>query len=103
MAEHAPHGSGGRIALVLPGGGARGAYEIGALSVLLPQLEQRGEELTLLCGTSVGGFNAALLASLAHLPAALQVREAVAHWRGLRRPTWSRGRSRRGCRSTSRG
>ena len=29
----------GPIALVLSGGGARGAYEIGALSVLLPALE----------------------------------------------------------------
>src|SRR5262249_17723051 len=33
----------GRVALVLPGGGARGAYEVGALSVLLPALEARGE------------------------------------------------------------
>ncbi|MBA2763334.1 MAG: patatin-like phospholipase family protein, partial [Thermoleophilaceae bacterium] len=37
-------------ALVLPGGGARGAYEVGALTVLLPALEQRGERVTLLCG-----------------------------------------------------
>jgi enoyl-CoA hydratase/carnithine racemase len=34
------------IGLVLPGGGARGAYEVGALSVLLPALEARGEELS---------------------------------------------------------
>ncbi len=85
MSEHATQARGGRVALVLPGGGARGAYEIGALSVLLPELERRGEEVTLLCGTSVGGVNAALLASLAHLPAALQVKEAVGHWRALRR------------------
>jgi predicted acylesterase/phospholipase RssA len=32
-----------RIAVVLPGGGARGAYEVGALEVLLAALEQRGE------------------------------------------------------------
>ena len=34
------------IGLVLPGGGARGAYEVGALSVLLPALEARGERHT---------------------------------------------------------
>ena len=44
---------------VLPGGGARGAYEAGALSVLLPLLEQRGEDPVILCGTSVGAINAA--------------------------------------------
>jgi NTE family protein len=74
-----------RIALVLPGGGARGAYEVGALSVLLPELERRGEEVTLLCGTSVGAINAALLGSLAHLPVAAQVELAIERWRGLER------------------
>lgn len=75
----------GKIALVLPGGGARGAYEIGALSVLLPALEARGEEVELLCGTSVGAINAALLASLAHLPVASRVALAMERWRGLTR------------------
>ena len=31
------------VGLVLSGGGARGAYEVGVVSVLLPELERRGE------------------------------------------------------------
>ena len=41
-----------RVALVLAGGGARGAYEIGALSILLPHLERRGERPDVIVGTS---------------------------------------------------
>jgi NTE family protein len=72
-----------RVALVLPGGGARGAYEVGALSVLLPELERRGEMPTIFCGTSVGAINAAFLGSVAHLPADEQVRIGLEHWRAL--------------------
>jgi len=69
-----------RVAAVLPGGGARGAYEVGALSVLLPALEVRGERVDLWCGTSVGAINAALFASLAHLPADQGAEAAVEGW-----------------------
>lgn len=75
----------GEIAVVLPGGGARGAYEVGALSVLLPVLEERGESVTVFCGTSVGAINATFLASTAHLTAKEQVEAAEALWRGIRR------------------
>jgi NTE family protein len=73
------------VAVVLPGGGARGAYEIGALSVLLPALERRGERVSIWCGTSVGAINATALASLAHLPVAEQVSETLALWSGMRK------------------
>ena len=57
---------GRRVGLVLSGGGARGAYELGVLSVLAPVLEQRGEHPRVIVGTSVGAMNAAYLAAGAH-------------------------------------
>ena len=54
--------AGGPIALVLAGGGARGAYEIGALSALLPALSP-DEQPQIVIGTSVGAINAAYLAA----------------------------------------
>jgi NTE family protein len=50
------------IALVLAGGGARGAYEAGVLSVLLPALPQ-GQRPNLIVGASVGAVNGAYLAA----------------------------------------
>jgi NTE family protein len=79
------NGEGPPVALVLPGGGARGAYEAGALAELLPALEERGERVSIFCGTSVGAINAAMLASSAHLPADEVVAGGLAHWRSLRK------------------
>jgi NTE family protein len=73
------------VAVVLPGGGARGAYEVGALTTLLPALQARGERVSIWCGTSVGAINAAALASLAHHPADKQAQQAVAPWEALRK------------------
>src|SRR3954453_15453653 len=58
------------VGLVLAGGGARGAYEVGAVSVLLPELERRGERPRILVGTSIGALNAAFLGANADRPAA---------------------------------
>jgi NTE family protein len=74
------------VALVLSGGGARGAYEIGALSVLVPELERRGELPRIVVGTSVGAFNAAFYAANAHRPAADATADALRAWREL---SWS--------------
>jgi NTE family protein len=74
-----------RVALVLPGGGARGAYEAGALSVLLPALQARGEHVSIVCGTSVGAINAALVGSLADRPHEDTARMAVERWSSVRR------------------
>src|SRR3954452_6179122 len=72
------------IAVELPGGGARGAYEAGALSGLLPALEALGERIAIACGTSVGAINVALLASVAHLPAGEQAERVLATLRAMR-------------------
>jgi NTE family protein len=68
------------VALVLAGGGARGAYEVGALSVLLPELERRGQRPRILLGTSVGALNAGFLAAQAHLPAEEAMQAARGIW-----------------------
>ncbi|MEX2193958.1 MAG: patatin-like phospholipase family protein [Thermoleophilaceae bacterium] len=72
-------------ALVLAGGGARGAYEAGALSVILPELDRRGERPGTYVGTSVGAINAAALASNHHLPAVQQVELLLDTWRVMRK------------------
>ena len=75
----------GKVGLVLAGGGARGAYEAGALSVLLPALEQRGESPRVIVGTSIGGVGCAFVAATAHLPAADVAIGAQQWWSTLRR------------------
>jgi NTE family protein len=57
----------GRHALVLSGGGARAAYQVGvlrAVSELLPDKDRN--PFPILCGTSAGSLNAAALACLAN-------------------------------------
>jgi hypothetical protein len=71
------------VALVMSGGGARGAYEIGVLSVLIPELEQRGEKPSIVVGTSVGAFNAAFVAANAHRPAAEALEDGIRYWHEL--------------------
>ncbi len=68
------------IGLVIAGGGARGAYEAGALSILLPYLEERGQRPTVLVGTSVGAMTATYLASVAHLGAPEAVAGLLDRW-----------------------
>ena len=52
-----------RIAVILSGGGARGAYEVGVLCYIFDELTRmRGAppQIDILCGTSVGAINALL-------------------------------------------
>ena len=56
-----------RVALVLDAGGARSAYQVGALEVLLPALAERGTRPRLLLGTSAGALLTGALGGTAHL------------------------------------
>jgi NTE family protein len=69
-----------RVGVVLMGGGARGAYEAGALSVLGPALERRGQRPTIFVGSSVGAINAVAMASMGHLSADEAARRGVERW-----------------------
>lgn len=73
----------GRAALVLTGGGARAAYQVGVLSAIRELRGARaGNPFPILCGTSAGAINAAALAS--HV---VDFNRAVRHieriWRNL--------------------
>ncbi len=86
---HAPPSLGGqrprRVAIVLSGGGARGAYEVGVLWYVFEELARlRGgpPRIDILCGTSVGAINACYLA--AHLfDPGLGLRRLVELWSEL--------------------
>lgn len=74
-----------RTALVLSGGGARGAYEAGVVSFLREELEPglgKVLPLDILSGTSVGAINACQVAAHAHAPHA-GARALVDSWRAL--------------------
>lgn len=75
-----------RTALVLSGGGARGAYEAGVIRYLRGELaDALGAQprIDVLCGTSIGAVNACFLAARAHRPED-QGDALVDVWRSLR-------------------
>lgn len=78
-----------KVAVILSGGGARGAYEVGVLSYVLDTLARfRGAapRLDILCGTSVGAVNACYLAAHIDDPT-LGIRRLVELWTALRLET----------------
>lgn len=75
-----------RTALVLSGGGSRGAYEAGIVLFLREQLARRlggHVPIDIITGTSVGAINAAFLAATSDDPES-QPRRLVDAWRSLR-------------------
>ena len=72
-----------RVAIVVGGAGARGGYEAGALSVLVPRLRAAGCEPRVYIGAGAGAITATLFAASAHLPPADQARALLELWRGV--------------------
>jgi NTE family protein len=72
-----------RVAIVVDGTGARGAYEAGALSVLVPRLRAAGCDPRVYVGAGAGAITATLLAASAHLPPADQASAVLELWRGV--------------------
>ena len=76
---------GSRVAIILSGGGARGAYEVGVLWYIFDELTRilgAPPRIDILCGTSVGAINACFLA--AHLgDPVLGLRRLVELWSEL--------------------
>lgn len=74
----------GSAAIVLSGGGARGAYEVGVLRYLREAVPGGAEFAPeVLCGTSVGAIHASFLAATADRPAD-QCRDLAGIWESLR-------------------
>jgi len=78
--------SSGRVALVLSGGGARGAYEAGVLSYLFeriyPELPD-GFEFDIVSGTSVGAIHAGFVAASADQRADRRAAGLLDTWSGM--------------------
>lgn len=75
-----------RTALVLAGGAARGAYEVGVVEHVLKHVAAdlgRPVRFDVLCGTSVGALNACGLAAYADEPPAVVADRLVAIWSSL--------------------
>jgi NTE family protein len=74
----------GEVGVVLSGGGANGAYEVGVLKALIeglsPATEYRPVDPAVYAGTSVGAYNAAIMASRPELSATAAVEELQALW-----------------------
>lgn len=79
-----------RVALVLSGGGARGAYEVGVLSHIRKNILKDRHGFDIHCGTSVGALNTCFLAARAHDTKAQEagLRQI---WQGLRSKDIYRG------------
>ena len=72
----------GKLALVLSGGGARGAFQAGALYELLEYFQKHNKRINILSGTSVGALNGMSIAQAESLAAARE--EIESQWKKLK-------------------
>lgn len=72
-----------RTALVLQGGGARGAYHVGVIRAIAEITKAQHSPFQIVCGASVGAINAASIA-VATLDFQAGARHLEVLWRGLR-------------------
>ncbi len=75
--------NGNNTALILSGGGARGAYQVGVMSAIGEELDDGQMPFKVISGVSVGAINAASLASGAH-DFKKAIRKLAILWGGLR-------------------
>ncbi|MBX7143790.1 MAG: patatin-like phospholipase family protein [Oligoflexia bacterium] len=73
--------SAGDIGIVLSGGGARAAYQVGALRALMPFLAKSSDPISVIIGSSIGAINGLVLAACIKegLPTAVEQLDAM--WR----------------------
>ena len=69
-------------AIILPGGGARCAYQVGVLKAIAELSKDGVNPFPIICGTSAGAINAAVLASHAH-EFAVGVNRLEQFWRSM--------------------
>jgi len=69
-------------AIILPGGGARCAYQVGVLKAIAELSKDAVNPFPIICGTSAGAINAAVLASHAH-EFAVGVNRLEQFWRSM--------------------
>jgi len=70
-------------AIILPGGGARCAYQVGVLKAIRELLADDVNPFPVICGTSAGAINATVLASHAH-EFSIAVDRLEHFWRNMR-------------------
>jgi len=76
---------GEKVAVVLSGAAARGAFQAGALAVLVPAIEAQGHRVRIFLGTSAGSINAALWGANLQLGAEAAGAAVCQTWRQMDR------------------
>ena len=71
----------GDVGIILSGGGARAAYQVGALKALIPYLKNKEHPISVIIGSSIGAINGLVLAACLKEGIEESVRELELMWR----------------------